>query len=80
MNERDLTVRQHTRRRESAPRKRDESSNAAASATLALRTTGKQHDAEKYARALCGVLRRWCDDCALAVAERMVVILKGERT
>jgi hypothetical protein len=80
MNEHDLkrtTVRAHTRKRESAPRITREESKAATAATLALRTT--QHDAEKYARALVGVLRRWCDDCALQTAQRMVAILEAEK-
>ncbi len=75
MNERDLTrVRAHERKPARARATREES-KAAAAATFALRST--QHDAEKYAQALCGVLRRWCEDCALDVARRMVAILGG---
>lgn len=44
-----------------------------AAATLELRTV--PHDAERYARALVGLLNRWCEDCALDVAKRMVTIL-----
>lgn len=78
MNERDLTrVRAHERKPARARAPREEESKAATAATFALRTAGKQHDAEKYAQALAGVLRRWCEDCALDVARRMVVILGG---
>lgn len=35
-----------------------------------------QHDAERYARALASLLRRWCSECALDAAKRLVTILE----
>jgi hypothetical protein len=80
MNERDLPrtrVTEHTRK-SAAPRRRREESNAATAATHALRTVVEAPDNERHARALCGVLQRWCDASALDVARRMVAILGGE--
>lgn len=77
MNERDLQkVRGYDRKR-ARPRESRQESNAATAATFALRTAGQPPDVERYAQALSGVLRRWCEGTALDVARRMVVILGG---